>query len=336
LKKKEHFESIQWEKRAFPKIGLALGSGSARGWAHIGVIQALEESGINVDYVAGTSIGALVGAAYAAGNIDVLRDIALQLNWKQILYFFDIVFPKSGLIDGKKIADFIRNNIQERNIEELSLPFRAVSTDLATGCEVVIHEGDIVDAIRVSISIPGIFTPVTRNGLYLVDGGLVNPVPVSTVREMGADFVIAVDLNHDIIGKKGYTRALDSDFDSGAVVTEFGTRQGSIEKNSLLEALEKKIKTLDLPVLTQINQWRTRDPIPSIFDVLISSICIMEAQITNTKLKTDPPDLLIQPDLGHIKLLEFNRAEEAIAEGYTKTKDQIYPLIEKGGQLAHP
>ena len=315
------------KKRAFPKIGLALGSGSARGWAHIGVIQALEEAGINVDYVAGTSIGALVGAAYAAGNIDVLRDIALQLNWKQIFYFFDIVFPKSGLIDGKKIADFIRNNMQERNIEELSLPFRAVSTDLAKGCEVVIHEGDIVEAIRASISIPGIFTPVMKNELVLIDGGLVNPVPVSTVREMGADFVIAVDLNHDIIGKKGYTRTNNSD--SGAVVPDSGTVQSFIEKNKFLEALNKRIKTLDLPVLTQINQWRVKDPLPNIFEVLLTSVTIMEAQITATRLKTDPPELLIQPNLGHIKLLEFNRAEEAIAEGYSKAKDKINPLIEK-------
>jgi len=322
------------KKRAFPKIGLALGSGSAKGWAHIGVIQALKETGISADFIAGTSIGALVGAAYAAGKIDILRDIALQLNWKQILYFFDVVFPKSGLIDGKKIADFIRNHVQESNIEELPLPFCAVSTNLATGCEVAIHEGDIIEAIRASISVPGIFTPVTRNGLYLVDGGLVNPVPVSTVRKMGADFVIAVDLNHDIIGKKGYTRT--NNLDSGAIVPDSGTVQGSIKKNKFLEVLNKRIKTLDLPILTQINQWRTRDSIPNIFEVLISSTIIMEEQITTANLKTDPPDLLIQPDLGHIKLLEFNRAEEAIAEGYTKAKDKINSLIDKGEQLAHP
>jgi len=321
------------KKRAFRKIGLALGSGSARGWAHIGVIQAIEEAGINVDYVAGTSIGALVGAAYAAGNIGVLRDIALQLNWKQILYFFDIVFPKSGLIDGKKIADFIRNHIQGKNIEELSLPFCAVSTDMVKGCEVVIHEGDIVEAIRASISIPGIFTPLMKNELVLVDGGLVNPVPVSVAREMGADFVIAVDLNHDIIGKKGYTRTNNSD--SGAVIPDSGTVQGFIEKNKFLEALNKRIKTLDLSILTQINQWKVKDPLPNIFEVLLSSVTIMETQITNTRLKTDPPDLLIQPDLGHIKLLEFNRADEAIAEGYRKAKEQINPLVEEGGQLAH-
>ena len=142
------------------KVGLALGSGSSRGWAHIGVIKALTEAGIRVDYVAGTSIGAMVGAAYASGRIDSLKDVVLQLDWKKITFLLDVVFPKSGLIDGNKIAEFIRSNVGEKNIEDLSLPFCAVSTDLATGNEMVLHEGDIIEAVRASISVPGIFTPV--------------------------------------------------------------------------------------------------------------------------------------------------------------------------------
>ena len=131
------------------KIGLALGSGSARGWAHIGVIQALSEAGIRVDCVAGTSIGAMVGAVYASGKIDELEEIVLQFDWKHILHFFDIVFPKSGLIDGMKVADFIRSHVKEKNIEELPIPFRAVTTDLTTGHEVVIQNGDIIEAVSV-------------------------------------------------------------------------------------------------------------------------------------------------------------------------------------------
>lgn len=178
-------------QRTPEKIGLALSSGSARGWAHIGVVRALAEAGIRVDYVAGTSIGAVVGAVYASGNIDALQEVALQLDWRQIAYFFDVVLPKSGLIDGKKVSAFIRSHVNGINIEELPIPFCAVSTDLATGDEVVIQSGDIIDAVRASISVPGIFTPVKKNGTFLVDGGLVNPVPVSVVRQMGADFVIA-------------------------------------------------------------------------------------------------------------------------------------------------
>lgn len=165
--------------------GLALGSGSARGWAHIGVIRALAEAGIRVDCIAGASIGAVVGAVFASGNIDALEDVVLQLDWRQITYFFDVILPKSGLIDGKKISTFIRNHVKGINIEELSIPFCAISTDLATGDEVAIRDGDIIEAVRASISVPGIFTPVKKNGAILVDGGLVNPVPVSVAREMG-------------------------------------------------------------------------------------------------------------------------------------------------------
>jgi len=138
------------------KIGIALGSGSARGWAHIGVIKALNEAGIRLDYVAGTSAGAVVGAVYASGRIDSLKDVVLQLDWKKITFLLDVVFPKSGLIDGNRIAEFIRSNVGEKNIEDLHLPFCAVSTDLATGNEVVINDGDIIEAVRASISIPGI------------------------------------------------------------------------------------------------------------------------------------------------------------------------------------
>ena len=144
------------------KVGLALGSGSARGWAHIGVIKALTEAGIRVDCIAGASIGALVGAVHASGKIDALEDIVLRLDWKQIASFLDVVFPKSGLIDGNKIADFVRAHVAPGNIEDLPLPFRAVSTDLETGSEVVIQEGDIIEAVRASISVPGIFTPVKK------------------------------------------------------------------------------------------------------------------------------------------------------------------------------
>ncbi len=165
------------KKRLFSgTVGLALGSGSARGWAHIGVIRALTEAGIHVDYIAGTSIGALVGAVYASGGIGTLENVVLQFDWKQIAYFFDVVLPKSGLLDGKKVSAFIRRHVKEINIEELAIPFCAVATDLGTGNEVILKQGDIIEAVRASISVPGIFTPVKKNGTILVDGGLVNPV----------------------------------------------------------------------------------------------------------------------------------------------------------------
>ena len=307
------------------KIGLALGSGSARGWAHIGAIRALNDAGVQLNYVAGTSIGALVGAVYASGNIDSLEEVVLKLDWKQIVHFFDVVFPKSGLIDGNKVADFIRTHVEEINIEELPLPFSAISTNLATGSEVVIQKGDIIEAVRASISVPGIFTPVRKNDTILVDGGLVNPVPVSVVRKMGADFVIAIDLNHDIVGKKGISKTPVPNSTASALGAGLG--RSLIKKSKILDAINKRFEAGALPALKQIKQWRSKDPLPNVFEVLMSSINIMETQITAAKLKTDPPDLLIRPHLGHLTMLEFHRAQEAIFEGYKEAWAQVGPLM---------
>ena len=313
------------------KVGLALGSGSARGWAHIGVVQALQESGIRVDYVAGTSIGALVGAVYASGRIDALNKVVLGLDRKQILRLFDIVFPKSGLIDGRKVADFIRSYVQKGGIEQLPVPFSSVSTDLVTGSEVVHQEGDVIVAVRASISFPGIFTPVIRDGMVLVDGGLVNPVPVSVVRDMGADFVIAVDLNHDIVGTKNKTIKRASASSAGR-----GTGRPSAEKTKKLDVLSRRLGILARLGLAQAWQWDAKDPRPNIFEVLLTSISIMETQITAVRLKVDPPDLLIRPNLGHIRFLEFGRGQEAIAEGYRETRRRIRDLGGKGALFGRP
>lgn len=303
----------------FPKnIGLALGSGSARGWSHIGVLRALAEAEIEISYVAGTSIGSLVGAACALNKMDVLEDFARQLDWKQIVSFLDVTFPRSGLIDGKKISDFFRSHVREMNIEELPLRYCAVATDLATGREVVLNKGDLIEAIRASISVPGIFTPVRKNGSFLVDGGLVNPVPVSAVRKMGADYVIAVDLNHDIIDKRSAAGIAPVDSSVAGVVV-----QPRPPKWRIAQELGNRFNEFSSPALSQVRQWLHNDPVPNIFDVLTTAINIMEVQITETRLATDPPDLLIRPKLGDVRFLEFHRADEAIAEGYREAMAQI-------------
>ena len=303
----------------FPKnIGLALGSGSARGWAHIGVIRALAEAGIEIRYIAGTSIGSLVGAAFALNKIDVLEDFARQLDWKQIVSFMDVTFPRSGLIDGEKITDFFRSHVREINIEELPLPYCAVATELTTGREVVLSGGDLIDAIRASISVPGIFTPLKKNGSFLIDGGLVNPVPVSVVRNMGADYVIAVDLNADIIDK-GSTNGIAPVDPSLENVVD----QSPPQKWRIAQDLTNRFNEFSSPALSQVRQWLHRDPVPNIFEVLATSINIMEVQTTATRLATDPPDLLIQPKLGNIRFLEFYRAEETITQGYREAMTQL-------------
>jgi len=181
------------------RVGLALGSGSARGLAHIGVIRALREAGVGIDVVAGTSIGAVIGVLHAAGQIERAAAEFLAFDWKNVAVLLDPVFPRAGLIDGRKVAEFLRGHIGSGTFEELQLPLRVVASDLRTGEEVVFASGNLIEAVRASIAVPGVLTPMRIEDRILVDGGLVNPVPVSVARAMGADFVVAVDLNHDIV-----------------------------------------------------------------------------------------------------------------------------------------
>lgn len=297
-----------------PKIGLALGSGSARGLAHIGVIRAIKDAGIHVDYVAGTSIGALIGAVFASGKIDSLQDAYLAMDWKKIAYFFDVVFPKSGIIDGKKVADFLREYVHSERIEELPLSFKAIATDYDSGEEVLFETGDIIDAVRASISVPGIFTPVRIDGRVLIDGGLVNPVPVDATRKMGADIVIAVDLNHEVITGKHHSQQ-KGQTDEGVLQTL--SRLSGGRYKAAMERIEERLHSFDnIPTLIQAREWLAEESLPNIFEVLLTSINIMETQITQTRLRIDPPDVLIQPPLGDVRFLEFNRAEEIISIGY--------------------
>ncbi len=297
-------------------IGLALGSGSARGWAHIGVVRALREAGIDVGCVAGTSVGSLVGAAVVLDQMDPLEEFARQLSWKQIVSFLDVVLPRSGLIDGETITDFFRRYVRDTTIESLPLPYHAVATDLSTGREALLGDGNLIDAIRASISVPGIFTPVKRGDTFLADGGMVNPVPVSVARKLGADFVIAVDLNHDLLDQRGAARC-------GKVNPGPAAEPTSGLKWELTRVWTQRVREFGSPAFAQVRQWMRRDPTPNIFEVLTTSINIMEAQITAIQLAANPPDLLIQPRLGHIRFMEFYRADEAIAEGYRAAKAQL-------------
>ena len=310
------------------KIGLALGSGSARGLSHIGVIHALEEAGIKIDCIAGTSIGSLIGAVYASGKLEALEKVYLDFDWKKIAYFFDVVFPKSGLIDGNKVTDFVRDYVHAETIEHLSLPFKAVATDITTGKEIWIDNGDVIEAVRASLSVPGIFTPVRKNGRILVDGGLVNPVPVSTARSLGAEFVIAVDVNHGIVAGTTPQKTPDKETEKNAL-SQALYRLGGKQYSQAMERINLGLQSLDNPALNQVRSWLAEEPLPNIFEVLLSSINIMETQVTQSRLKTDTPDLLIQPNLGHIGFLEFNRAEEIINIGYQEACRQLENKIPK-------
>jgi NTE family protein len=277
-----------------PLVGLALGSGSARGWAHIGVIRALEQAGIRPDLVCGTSIGALVGAAYAAGELERLEQWVLGLGFKNVVAFMDVSLS-SGLIKGERLMDDLRRNFVDRPLEELAMPFAAVATSLRTGAEVWLRNGSTLDAVRASIAVPGLFAPKLREGSMLVDGGLVNPVPVSLARAMGADVVIAVDLGSDILGR--YLRPHPPVKAPAGEVSEW------------LRKLQGNLGAL-------LPQHSPDEPkMPSMVEVLNTSIDIMEVRISRSRMAGEPPDLVVAPRLAHFDLLDFHRAKEAIEEG---------------------
>ena len=311
-----------------PRVGLALGSGSARGLANLGVIRAIEDAGIEVVCVAGTSMGALVGAIYAAGKLGELETTFLGFDWKKTAAFFDVVLPKSGLLDGDRISEMVRAHVHADAIESLPIPFAAVATDIVSGEEVNIRSGDVIEAVRASISVPGIFTPVRSNGRILVDGGLTNPVPVSAAHAMGADFVIAVDLNHEIVAGKNL-KPLGGAGKSGKAESDASDMlpRWVGEYRSSMKDIRQKLLSLDNPASAQFRKWTsTEEPLPNIFDVLLASINIMETRITHTRLQLDKPDMVIQPPLGHIRFLEFDRAGEIIEIGYEHAQRQLASL----------
>jgi len=290
------------------KIGLALGSGSARGWSHIGVIQGLQKEGIPIDIVCGTSIGSMVGGALASGKLKELEEWVRELSWSDVIGFMDVMFPRSGFIEGEKIIHFFKGKLADPNIEDLSMPFAAVATDLMSGREIWIKNGSLMDAVRASISMPGIFVPCKRDSQWLVDGGLVNPVPVSLCRAMGADVVIAVNLNSDLIGKHR-TKKRSRRKPSSNTKMKVGKLREQLA--SYVDDTVKRGRALIPAGFGFGNAERG----PSIFEVMATSSNIMQDRITRQRLAGDPPDIMISPRLGHIDLLEFHRADEIIGEG---------------------
>jgi NTE family protein len=290
-----------------PVIGLALGGGGARGWSHIGVILALREAGIDPAIVAGTSIGSLVGAAYVAGRLDDLKDWVESLTWQNVVGLLDVTV-NGGLIKGDKLLKFFGGHFKDIAIENLPKPFGAVATDLGLGREVWLRTGSVIEAVRASIALPGLFTPVEREGALLVDGGLVNPVPVSLCRAMGADIVIAVDLNSDLVGRRLRKRAPER--------TDAKTRSGSDTMLGRLQA--------------GIGAWRSGlwpgSGLPSVIDVITSSINIMQVHITRSRLAGEPADLMITPRLAQLALMDFHRAAPAIEEGREAAKAALPEL----------
>lgn len=299
-----------------PRIGLALGSGSARGWSHIGVINVLENAGIPADIVCGTSIGALVGAAYAAGELGRLETWVKNLTWQSVVGLLDVKLG-GGLITGAKLLDFFRSQFADPGIEQLSKIYAAVATDLANGREIWLREGPVIEAVRASIALPGLFTPAQLDGRLLVDGGLVNPVPVSLCRALGADIVIAVDLNWELVGHQ-HRPALKSN---------------NVAPAETSPALASIIAKLPLPLSRGKSGQKKPVELPSMLDVLTTSLNIMQVRITRSRLAGDPADIMIRPRLTDIALLDYHRAAASITEGQRAAEQalpEIRELLEAG------
>ncbi len=291
------------------KIGLALGAGAARGWAHIGIIKALNKLGVRIDVVAGCSIGAYVGSAFASGKLNELDEWACSLTEWQVFSLLGIGFRRGGLASGQKVFEKHKEEFCAKNFEDMALPFAAVATDLYSGKEVVFNSGEIQDAIQASCAIPALFAPIEHDGRWLVDGAVVNPVPVNQCRQLGADFVIAVNLSADF-------------------------RPQLIEKFEYEheENQKKTDKFLDKASGGFMKQWFSPDPkpnkkqAPGIMSVMSSSLEILQARVTRSRLAGDPPDLIIEPQLRDVGLLEFHRAEELSLRGH-QSVDRIAQQI---------
>ncbi len=312
------------------KVGLALGSGGAKGLSHIAVIEYLENMKIPIDMISGSSIGAVIGAVYLCGNLGKLKDDVLSFSKKELLSIADITLPKSGLLKGNNFITFLTKYIPaDAKIENLSKPLAIVATDYYTGKAIIFRKGSVLEAIRASISIPGVFVPVTYGNTFLLDGGVANPLPIDVVKEMGAGLVIAVNLHPGLkvseikkYVKKGAAKIGIKIFHEDIQYAD--DKQGvSVKENK--KNSPGWFKSID----QWLNREKERDFHPSIFEVLSQSIDIMEYVNTLNMLKYHTPNVLIEPDLLQTGTLDFHNAASIITVGYAAAADKKFELIRK-------
>lgn len=303
-----------------PTIGLALGGGAARGFAHIGVMRTLAAHGIVPDVIVGTSIGAVVGGCYAANEMDNLEKWARSLTVRGVLSYLDISLSGSGLIGGGHLSAQLETGLKESRIDDLSIRFAAIATEFNTGHEIWLTRGRLSDALRASYSLPGIFPPVLIGGRWLVDGALVNPVPVSAARALGARLVIAVNLNSDLFGR-------------GTIIANHGPDENEIAtvppKANGFRAMFNGERSLR-------RQFFGRRGRPGLPTVMVEAFNVMQDRITRARLAGDPPDVLISPRLGAVGWFDFHRAAEAIEIGTDAAEKAIGAVNEAVTALSQP
>lgn len=286
---------------ASSKIGIALGGGAARGWAHIGILKRLNESGIYPDIVAGTSIGAVVGGCYVADKLAELEEFALSLTRRRVFGLLDFNLAGSGLITGQRLCNQLDDHLSHCRIEEFEKKFVAVATEIGTGHEVWLSRGKLVEAMNASYALPGIFKPVKIGQRWLIDGAIVNPIPVSICRAMGARIVIAINLHKDVFGK-------------GSVIYDHGTEEEMLPPVD--EEQPEKTNGRAAVHLLHRQFFGRGESAPGISSVMLEAFNITQDRIARSRLIGDPPDLLLSPLLNEIGLFEFHRAELSIEAGY--------------------
>ncbi len=286
---------------ASSKIGIALGGGAARGWAHIGILKRLNESGIYPDIVAGTSIGAVVGGCYVADKLAELEEFALSLTRRRVFGLLDFNLAGSGLITGQRLCNQLDDHLSHCRIEEFEKKFVAVATEIGTGHEVWLSRGKLVEAMNASYALPGIFKPVKIGQRWLIDGAIVNPIPVSICRAMGARIVIAINLHKDVFGK-------------GSVIYGHGTEEEILPPVD--EEQPEKTNGRAAVHLLHRQFFGRGESAPGISSVMLEAFNITQDRIARSRLIGDPPDLLLSPLLNEIGLFEFHRAELSIEAGY--------------------
>lgn len=292
-----------------PKIGLALGGGAARGWAHIGVLEVLTEAGYTPDVIAGTSIGAVVGGCFAAGKLGELTEFATGLTKRRVVGLMDFHIGGAGLIGGGRLKRLLERDLAGQRIEALPTRFVAIATELGTGHEIWLTQGALVEALGASYALPGVFDPVKLGGRWLMDGALVNPVPVTAARALGADIVICVNLNSDLAGRGTIIQQHAADPEPG-IVPELDVRPTSRWLGGITGAA-RRVRGL---------VGRTSEIRPGLAGVMIDAFNITQDRISRSRLAGDPPDVMIGPRLGRMGLFDFHRAQETIELGRQATR----------------
>ncbi|MEN6510400.1 MAG: patatin-like phospholipase family protein [Chloroherpetonaceae bacterium] len=293
-----------------PKIGLALGSGAARGLTHIGVLKAIEEKGIKLDYISGCSFGALIGGAYAIGvPVEEIENIALKTNWKLMAKIFTPTLSLSSLVNTNYLSEFLSTWFGNKTFDDLIIPFSAVTTDIQTGKMVVLEQGDILTAIRASISVPVLFSPVTIGKYKLVDGGLLNPTPVDIVKKNKMDIVIAVNL------RRFGTYGISQDDEKQIPIVN-----NTVDKLSLNEKIQY---FMNHPIDYFNNNTNKKTPDPKFWSALYQMFIIVQVQISDLSLQITKPDILIEPDASEFNAFDFSKAKKLIEIGYKSAKKKL-------------